>query len=123
MLPKNSKHYIIPTAEDLQIDSQIVEDVVSFYYASLRKALSNLECHNIQVEMLGSFNVKKDKVPYLIKKYEKHLSVLKTETFNQMAIKKEVELKLEQVMRLQKLLDDEKKRRNEFLKRKYGKAK
>jgi len=121
MLPKNSKHYIIPTAEDLGLDSQMVEDVVSFYYASLRKALSKFACHNIQVENIGSFSVKKQKIPYLIKKYDKHLSVLKTDTFNQMAIKKEVELKLKQVLELQELLNEEKQRRQDFLKRKYGK--
>ena len=123
MLPKNSKHYVIPTADDLSINSQLVEDIVSFYYGSLRKALSRLDCHNIQVEKIGTFKVKKKKIPPLIVKYEKHLSVLKTETFNQMAIKKEVEKRLEEVINLKKLLDSEKERRNEFLKKKYGKAK
>lgn len=121
MLPKNSKHYIIPTAEDLTLDSQLVEDVVSFYYLSLRKALSSFACYNIQVENIGSFTVKKQKVPGLIKKYEKHLSVLKTETFNQMAIKKEVEIKLQEVLKLKEMLDEEKQRRKEFLDKKYGK--
>jgi predicted RNase H-like nuclease (RuvC/YqgF family) len=120
MLPKNSKHYIIPTASDLDLNSQLVEDVVSFYYSSLRKALSDFSSHNIQVEKLGTFAVKKQKVPGLITKYKKHLNILKTETFNQMAIKKEVEKKLKQVLELQEKLDEEKQRRKEFLKRKYG---
>ena len=47
---------------------------------------------------------------------------MKTETFNQMAIKKEVEKRLEEVVNLQKLLDSEKERRTDFLKKKYGKA-
>jgi hypothetical protein len=38
-----------------------------------------------------------------------------------MAIKKEVELKLKQVLELQELLNEEKQRRQDFLKRKYGK--
>tara|TARA_R110002020_G_scaffold23658_5_gene78630 strand:- start:13996 stop:14367 length:372 start_codon:yes stop_codon:yes gene_type:complete len=122
LLPKNSKHYVIPTAEDLNTNSQLVEDIVSFYYASLRKALSSLDCHNIQVEKIGTFKIRKNKVPRLIAKYKKHLSVLKTETFNQMAIKKEVEQRLKEVENLKKLLDSEKERRNEFLKKKYGKT-
>lgn len=121
MLPKNSKHYIIPTADDLELNSQLVEDVVSFYYSTLRKALGNFECYNVQVENLGSFTIKKQKIPGRIKKYEKHLSVLKTETFNQMAIKKEIEEKLNQLLKLKEMLDEEKKRRQEFLKNKYGK--
>ena len=55
MLPKNSKHYILPTAEEVNIDPQIVEDAISFYYSTLRKALIELKCHYIQVENLGSF--------------------------------------------------------------------
>lgn len=121
MLPKNSKHYIIPTSLDLDLNSELVEDVISFYYMSLRKTLSNLECHNIQVESLGVFKVKQKELPKLVYKYEKHLSVLKPETFNQMAIKKEIEEKLESVKNLRKLLNDEKIRKKEFLKKKYGK--
>lgn len=121
MLPKNSKHYIIPTATDLNIDAELVEDVISFYYMSLRKSLSNLECHNIQVEGLGSFKAKNKELPKMIDKYEKHLSILKTETFNQMAIKKDIEERLKSVKDLQNIIDADKKRKQEFLKKKYGK--
>ena len=121
MLPKNSKHYIIPTALDLNIDAELVEDVISFYYMSLRKTLSNLECHNIQVEGIGSFKAKNKELPKLVEKYEKHLSVLKTETFNQMAIKKEIDETLKSVKELQNIINKDKERKKEFLKKKYGK--
>ena len=57
MLPKSSKHYIVPTAEDLDKDQQLVEDAVSFYYGTLRKTLVDLKCHNIQVENLGLIKI------------------------------------------------------------------
>ena len=91
MLPKNSKHFIHPTSEKLDLELTLVEDVISFYYTELRKALGNLESHNIQVECLGMFRIKKKELPKLIKKYENHLSIIKPETFNQMAIKKDIE--------------------------------
>ena len=121
MLPKNSKHDIIPTALDLDLSSELVEDVISFYYSTLRKTLGNLECHNIQVEGLGSFKAKKKELPKLIYKYEKHLSVLNPETFNQMAIKKEVEEKLQAVKKLHDMIIADKTRKQEFLKNKYAK--
>ncbi len=121
MLPKNSKHYVIPTSLNLELNPELVEDVISFYFESLRKTLSNLECHNIQVEGLGVFKAKTKELPKLISKYEKHLDVLKPETFNQMAIKKEVEEKLKAVKKLNDLINSDKERKKEFLKKKYGK--
>jgi hypothetical protein len=118
MLPKNNKHFLQPTSEKLDVNLTLVEDVVSFYYTELRKALSNLECHNIQVEGLGSFKIKSRELPKLIKKYENHLNVLKPETFNQMAIKKDIEEKLYKVLKAQELIEKDLERKKEFLKNK-----
>jgi hypothetical protein len=120
MLPKSSKHYIVPTAEALNVDAQLVEDVVAFYYSELRKALSGLACHNIQVENLGTFRAKEKELPKLVAKYKKHLTVLKTDTFQQMSIKKNVEERLEKVLNLQALINSERERKKEFLEKKYG---
>jgi predicted RNase H-like nuclease (RuvC/YqgF family) len=121
MLPKNSKHFIYPTSEKLGCDQQLIEDVVGFYYSTLRKALSNLDCHYIQVENLGLFKAKPIELPKLINKYENHLNILQPETFNQMAIKKDLEMRLERVRNLQKLISEDQERRTNFLKQKYGK--
>jgi hypothetical protein len=100
------------------MNTTLVDEVISFYYTQLRKALSNLECHNIQVENLGSFKVKQKELPKLIKKYEKHLSVIEPETFNQMAIKKDVEEKLEKVLAVYELMVSDNKRKLKFYKTK-----
>lgn len=120
MLPKHSKHYIIPTAEQLEFDAQLVEDVVSFYYAELRKNLSQLKNHTIQVEELGTFKVKEQKLPGLIGKHERHLSVLTKDTFEQMALKKDVEQRLAQLKNIKFLIEQEKLRKKEFLKNKHN---
>lgn len=118
MLPKSSKHYILPTAEEFDINPQLVEDVVAFYYSKLRLALVNLDHFAIKAENLGTFNAKKKELPKLYAKYTNHLSVLKTETFRQMQTKKEVERKLDRVSKLQKLISEESKRKQEFFKTK-----
>ena len=120
MLPKNSKHYIVPTAEQLKLNLQLVEDAVSFYYATLRSTLSNLVCHNVQVENLGSFKAKSRGLPKLATRHKEHLSVIKADTFNQMAIKKDVESKLEKVVNLQRLIKEDEERKAKFLKNKYA---
>lgn len=100
------------------MSNTVVEDIISFYYTQLRKALVNLECHNIQVENLGSFKVKQKELPKLIKKYEKHLSVLEPETFNQMAIKKDIEERLEKVLDVYALIKADAERKIKFYKNK-----
>jgi len=120
MLPKNSKHYVQPTADSLNIEYGLTEDVISFYYKELRSTLSNLKCHNVQVENLGTFKAKSKELPKLYMKYTSHLAVLKTDTFNQMAIKKDITDKLERVVNLQSLIREDNKRKLSFLKKKYG---
>lgn len=120
MLPKNSKHYIVPAAEDLEQSPDLVEDVVSFYYATLRKSLSDLKFPLIQVENLGLFRIKVGELPKLISKYQQHLDVLQPETFNQMAIKKRVEGNLRKVIAVQQIVKSESKRKSIHLDKKNG---
>jgi len=115
MLPKNSKHYIVPTAEHLDIDAQLVEDVVSFYYSALRAALVSMESINVQVENLGCFSVKKLEIPKLIKKYNRHLGVLTGDTFNQMQLRKDTQLKLERAEKLEALIRAERERKKKVI--------
>jgi hypothetical protein len=118
LLPKSSKHFIQPTAEKLNCDLSKVEDAVGFFYSELRKSLTNMAGPNVKVPNIGTFKVKPSELPKLKDKYEGHLSVLSPDTFTQMSTKKDLEIRLEKVNNLQKMLDDEKARKHEFLKKK-----
>jgi len=120
MLPKKSKHFIQPVAEDLNLDIHLVDDAVSFFYSELRKDLANLKSNVIHIEGLCTFKAKSNELPKLVVKYRKHLEVLKPETFNQMSAKKDLEEKLEKVLTLSKMIKDEMVRKKEFLEKKYG---
>ena len=122
MLPKNSKHFIQPVSEELGYDSELVQDVITFYYEELKKTLTDLEFHNIQVEELGLFKAKKDQLPKLYMKYKKQSEALEDpETFQKMTIKKSIEDKLEKVKALQKIIHEDTKRKAEFIKKKNEK--
>lgn len=114
MLPKNSKHFIKPTADELDCSPELVDDAVSFFYSELRKNLIDMTGPNIQIENLGSFKAKPNELPKLVVKYKTHLDVLKPETFNQMKLQKELETKLEKVLGLQKQINSEKFRKTKF---------
>lgn len=107
-----------PTAEELNVDFQLVDDAVAFFYSEVRKALVEMRGPAIQVPNLGTFKVKPGELPKLIHKYEKHLTVLQPETFNQMATRKDVELRLKRVQDLMKSIEEEKERKMEFLRTK-----
>ena len=110
------QHFFQPTSESLNLNINLIEDAVSFYYSELRKTLSNLKFHNIQVESVGSFKIKYNELPKLIKKYEKHLAVITPDTFAQMSIKKDIEEKLSEVLHAYELLKEDYQRKKDFLK-------
>jgi len=119
MLPKNNKHYIKPTADELGCDIELIEDVISFYYADVRKSLVDMRGPTIQIENLGTFKAKKTELPKLVAKYTKHLEVLNPETFNQVTLQKSIQSKLEKVMGLQKKMQEESAKKTKFFRNKY----
>ena len=123
MLPKNSMHFIKPTADRLDCSVQLVDDVVSFFYSDVRRSLTEMEGPNIQIENLGAFKAKPKELPKLVAKLTKNLEVLKPETFNQMTMQKNLTLKLKRVTGLQKMILKEKVRKAEFMQIKHEQRK
>lgn len=121
MLPKNSKIYIEPTSQETGFPEELVKDVVSFYYSTLRETLSELKHHTVQVEGLGVFSLRSKELKKLVAKYNKHLSVITGETYTQMTVKKDVEESLEKVLNALRLIKEEsiRKKEAELRKQKY----
>jgi len=118
MLPKSSKHFIKPTADRLDKDIELVEDAVGFFYASVRKNLTDMTGPNIQIENFGSFKAKPREIPKLLAKYKQHLEVLKPESFAQVTVQKDIQGKLSKVQALQKQILDERARQAIFIREK-----
>lgn len=115
MLPKSSKHFIQPTASKLGLSTELVDDVVSFFYSAIRKNLTEMTGDNIQVPNFCSFKAKPKELPKLIAKYQKHLDVLEPETFNQMKLQKSLQLRLDRAKALQQQMNEEKSRKDKFI--------
>jgi len=119
LLPKSSKHYIVPTAEDLDISVTLVEDVVAFYYSQVREALTKMSYHRIKVHNLGTFTAKPRKLKKLENKYTSILKKNTGDTYAQMTIRKDVEEKFERVLKLREIMAEEYERKKTFLEKKY----
>lgn len=112
MKPKSHKDFKKGIAEKVGVHQNVVDDFISFYYAKLRKNLSDLTYPSININGIGTFHLRKKALDKAIKKnksilgnlskntymgYEKHVAVKdklsKMENANQILNKIEQEKK------------------------------
>lgn len=115
MNPKKPKEFIKPTADALGISEALTDDAVGFYYATVRKALSELESPSVTVTNLGIFKVRYNKIPKLEKKYQRYLDNLEVDhmTFNKHTLQNISKKKIESLDGVRKLMEAEFQRKQE----------
>ena len=118
MNPKKSKEFIKEVSEDLNVSSDLTEDLVDFYYKECRSVLSDLSHIRLNIEGLGHFVSRPNLIEKAIKRYTKMLDNYDTSTFSAYFNKKTIEKKLEL---LKKTLIDHNKERDKKNKFKQGK--
>ena len=57
-------------------NSELVEDIISFYWSYVRKAISNKEYYNINLKGLGSFVINEKKLNQALAKKYQHIASL-----------------------------------------------
>ena len=118
MNPRKPKRIYQEVAEELNIDKDLVEDLVEFYYKDVRKLLTNLEYPRINVDGLGQFVSKPKAVSGSIEKITKSLDDHDTSTFKAYHNKKAMEVKLDLLTKLHSKILDQENKKQEFLKTK-----
>jgi nucleoid DNA-binding protein len=118
MNPKKVKKIYEAVAEDLNLNKDLVEDLVEFYYKDVRKLLTNLEYPRINVDGLGQFVAKPKAVSGSIDKITKSLDDHDTSTFKAYHNKKAMEVKLDLLTKLHSKILDQESKKQEFLKTK-----
>ena len=115
MNPKKPKDFIKPTAEALNHSETLVDEVVGFYWASVRKALSELGSPSITVTNLGTFKVRYKKIQALEKKHKIYLDNLEADhmTFNKHTLQNISKKKLEGLDNIRKQMEEEFHRKQE----------
>lgn len=120
MKPKKHSEFKKDIAKQVGVHSNVVNDFISYYYAQVRKELSNLTATNIYVQGLGTFSLKKGKLKNAIIKNKNILGNLKKTTYKGMEKTDAVNAKLQKQEKAFKMMEEELKSRQEFKKRKNG---
>ena len=117
MKPKNHKSFFEEVAKEIEVHKDVVDDIVTFYYARLRKSLSNLTDTHINVSGLGTFSIRKKKLEKNIKKNKDILGNLEKMTYKgfdkYLPVKEKLKQMEEALDKLNKKLEKRKKFKNE----------
>jgi len=71
--PIKRKQISEKVAERLNLSAETVDEIVSCYYSSIQRMLSNLEFPNITVQNLGIFHIKRNALEKKLDAYRKSL--------------------------------------------------
>ena len=82
MKPKHHKEFRNGIADKVGVHEDVVDDFITFYYAKIRKNLSNLSSPNVSIFGLGTFNLRKQKLDKAIKKNKSYLGNLVKNTYD-----------------------------------------
>lgn len=119
MKPKKANSLYKEITEEFDISEDLVETLVQNYYKTLRKKMSSLSDLRINVDGLGHFVIKIQKIKKAIPHYEKVLNNYDTSTFGAYQYKKSVEEKLELLGNIHIKAEEELTKRKTFKNEKY----
>lgn len=107
MNPKSHKDIKKGIADEVDVHNSVVDDFITFYYAKLRKKLSNLDYPRVHVDGLGTFYLRKNKLEKAIKKNKSILGNLAKRTYVGFAKSQEININLEQMESALRQIEDD----------------
>ena len=122
MIQKKANSLYKEIVEEFDISEDLLESLIENYYKTLRKKMSNLTDLRLNVDGLGHFVVKVQKVKKAIPHYKKVLDNHDTSTFGAYHNKKSVEEKLELLNKINIKAEEELLKRKTFKDEKYTKT-
>jgi nucleoid DNA-binding protein len=119
MIPKKANKLYKEITEEFDVSEDLVESLIEAYYKTLRKKMTDLSDLRINVDGLGHFVIKIQKVKKAIPHYQKVLQNHDTSTFGAYHNKKSVEEKLELLNQIHVKAEEELLKRKTFKDEKY----
>jgi hypothetical protein len=121
MIPKKPKQIVKIVSEELDVPQELVDDLSTFYYKTLRKKLSNVEGLKYNVNGLGSFLIRNTGVNKAIRKFESMKKGMGDATFNNYHNRKIIESRLEKLYQINEKIKEFMETKRKFKENKYGK--
>jgi nucleoid DNA-binding protein len=112
--PKNHKYFFDNVAKEIKVHKDVVDDLVTFYYARIRKSLSELKDTDVNIAGLGTFTVRKRKLEKAIKRNKDILGNLEKMTYKGYDKYVPVKNKLEEMEKALDILNKKIKERKNF---------
>jgi len=116
--PKNHKSFFEDVAKEIGVHKDVVDDIITFYYAKVRKNLSNLTDTHINVSGLGTFSIRKRKLEKNIKRNKDILGNLEKMTYKgfdkYLPVKEKLKQMEEVLVKMNNKLEKRKKFKNEI---------
>jgi uncharacterized Fe-S cluster-containing MiaB family protein len=120
MNPKKARLLYQEISETEDVPKQLVENLLDFYYKNVRTLLSELYHPRINITGLGLFTARDRAITKAIPKFEKYLENHDTSTYSAYYNKKMLEEKIEFLHSIKEQIEAEKKRKQQFIKKKNG---
>ena len=101
-------------ASEVGVHPDLVDEFITFYYAKLRRNLSNLTYPSITVTGLGTFKIRKKALNNSIIKNKSILGNLEKQTYKGYEKHIAVSQKLKELEEMQRMINEAEKERNNF---------
>jgi nucleoid DNA-binding protein len=115
--PKNHKYFYEDVAKEVGVHKEVVDNLIAFYYAKIRKSLSELKDTHISIASLGTFTLRKSRLEKTIKRNKDILGNLEKMTYKgyekYIPVKNKIKIMEEALEKLNKKLKAKKDFKNE----------
>ena len=112
MRPRKSKEFIPKVAKELNLQEFLVEDIIDYYWAEIRKSLSGLKHQRIHLTNLGDFVIKHWKLDDKINQLENWEENNKQKGLQQMTARFKTVENLFELKEINKIINEENQRKD-----------
>jgi len=118
--PKKSKVILKDLYSELDLEESLVNDVIDFYWANVRKSITSVSYCRINIENIGIFQVRKKTLLSAIQKYEALINKFNKPNFSNYPRYQALSDRLVVLENTKKELEEEDIRRKKIKSEKYG---
>lgn len=114
MNPKKANKIFEEYALQNNLDPDLVQDLMDYYWAELRKAVSDLKYPRINVENLGILDIRLRPLENTILRYERYKKTVPYSEFKKYTLHSKITQRIEQLNTLRDIINDESERKKNF---------